>query len=95
MRVRLIKKEDMKYYGCPQVNTPTMMGSVGVWSGKNLTWAITRGYVDLIHRINAEYGISDSDAYMLLCLCGKVQIGNGSTAVCMVERSVLERFAKE
>lgn len=90
--VDLIKKEDMKYYGCPQVNTPEMMGSVGIWPGKNLTNAISRGYVDLIHRINCEYGISESDAYMLLCLCGKVQIGNGSSAVCMVERNVLERF---
>lgn len=95
VRVTLIKKEDMKYYGCPQVNTPEMMGSVGVWSGKNLTFAISRGYVDLVRRIEAEYGISQSDAYMLLCLCGKVQIGNGSSAVCMVQRSVLEKFKKE
>ncbi len=94
VRVTVIKKADMKYYGCPQVNTPEMMGSVGVWSGKNLTWAISRGYVDLVRRINAEYGISESDAYMLLCLCGKVQIGNGSSAVCMVQRSVLEKFKK-
>ena len=93
-RVSLIKKEDMKYYGCPQVNTPTTIGSVGVWSGRNLTFAISRGYVDLIRRIGAEYGIGQSDAYMLLCLCGKVQIGNGSSAVCTVERSILEKFKK-
>lgn len=93
VRVNLIKKEDMPYYGCPQVNTPARIGSVGIWP-KNLTTAISRGYQDLIHRIEAEYGIGKSDAYMLLCLAGKVQIGNASSAVCMVERSVLEKFVK-
>lgn len=93
-RVTLIPKEEMKYYGCPQVNTPTTLGSVGIWAGKNLTLAISRGYTDLIHRIKAEYDISESDAYMLLCLCGKVQIGNSSSAVCTVERSILEKYSK-
>lgn len=95
VKVTVIKKEDMKYYGCPQVNTPETMGSVGVWSGRNLSLAISRGYVDLIRRIEAEYGISQSDAYMLLCLCGRVQIGNGSSAVCTVERAALEKYKKE
>ena len=94
VKVSLIKKADMKYYGCPQVNTPKYIGSVGIWSGKNLTYAISRGYVDLIHRIGAEYGISKSDAYMLLCLSGKVQIGNGSSAVCMIDRDILTKFKK-
>lgn len=92
-KVTLIKKDDMPYYSCPQVNTPTMIGSVGVWF-KNHSYAMSRGYVDLIHRIEAEYGISKSDAYMLLCLCGKVQIGNSSTAVCMVDRAILEKYRK-
>lgn len=94
VRVTVIKKVDMKYYGCPQVNTDKYIGSVGVWPGKNLTYAISRAYSDLIRRIHAEYDIAESDAYMLLCLSGKVQIGNGSSAACMVSREVLRKYGK-
>lgn len=94
VRITVIKKEDMPYYGCPQVNTPEFIGSIGIWPKYNHTASIRRGYVDLIRRIEAEYGISQSDAYMLLCLCGKVQIGNSATAVCMVDRKVLEKYSK-
>ena len=92
VRVELIKKEDMPYYGCPQEETEEILGSVGIWS-KNQTYAISRAYADLVRRIHAEYGIGEADAYMLLGLAGKVQIGNSSSAMCYVERSVLEKHA--
>ncbi len=93
VRVTVIKKEDMPYYSCPQVNNENMMGSVAVID-TNLSLAISRAYTDLINRIHAEYGITKEDAYMLLCLCGKVQIGNALTAVAMVDRNVLKKYRK-
>ncbi len=93
VRISVIKREDMPYYCCPQVNTPAMLGSVGVFN-MNHTMAIKRGYTDLINRIEAEYGICAADAYMLLCLCGKIQIGNGCTAICMIARDVLTKYKK-
>ena len=93
VRVSIIKKDEMLYYDCPQVNNEKMIGSVGVFE-KNHTMAIKRGYTDLIRRMEAEYGIGASDAYMLLCLCGKVQIGNGCTAVCMIDRDILKKYKR-
>ena len=95
IRVSLIKKADMPYYGLPQVNNEKMIGSVGVCPHIDMNYCCMEGYADLIYRIEAEYGISQADAYMLLCIAGKIQIGNGLSAVCMIDRDILKKYKKE
>ena len=94
-RVNLIKKEDMPYYGCPQVNTERYIGSVGITTSFDITTCCKNGYKDLIYRLEAEYGISQADGYMLLNLAGKIQVGNGYSAVCMIDRDILKKYRKK
>lgn len=93
-RITLIKAEDMPYYGLPQVNTDKYIGSVGITKEIDITKCCMDGYKDLIYRMEAEYGISQEDAYMILNLSGKIQVGNGLSAVCMIDREILKKYAK-
>ncbi len=95
VRVSLIKKEDMPYYGYPQVENEKMIGSVGICPHIDMDHCCMEGYADLIYRIEAGYGISQADAYMLLCIAGKIQIGNGLSAVCMIDKEILKKYKKK
>ena len=91
-RVSVLKKEEVTYFNCPQVNCDEWIGSIGMDAGSNLCNAMKRGYTDLIRRMEAEYGIPMYDAYMLLNLAGKVRIGNELTCLCRINRDVLKKY---
>lgn len=92
-RVTVVPKEEAYYVKCPQVNTEEWIGSIGIAGGMNLSASMNRGYTDLVRRMGAQYGIEPNDAYMLLNLAGRVQVGNGLTCLCKIDRKLLEKHA--
>jgi len=91
-KVSVLKKEDVVYFNCPQVNCDEWIGSVGIDAGGNLSNAMKRGYTDLVRRLEAEFGIPMYDGYMLLNLAGRVRIGNDLTCLCKIDREVLKKY---
>ena len=88
-RVRLIPKGQCVYGRCPQVNSEEWIGSIGVAGRGNMTSSMTHAYADLVQRMIREYGIERNDAYMILGLAGKAQIGNENTCLCTIEKKYL------
>lgn len=93
-RIRVMSREEAGFIKCPQVNSNTWIGSVGLPNCADITAAMKQGYTDLVRRLKKEYGISQRDAYVLLGLAGEVHIGNEMCCLCRIPRSLLEDTGK-
>ena len=92
VKIDVISREEAFYVDWPQVNTDQWIGAVACLGYKNLSEAMNTGYTELARRMNKQYGIDELDAYQLLNLAGKVRVGNASSCICKIDRSILEKY---
>ncbi len=69
-----------------------MMMFIG--SARPLEDAARIAYRELVRWLAAETGQSESEAYMLLTMCGKVRLGNMVDPKYSVGASIAKKFAK-
>lgn len=96
--VDIIKAEEDSWFGWPQVNTDTFIGSLG-YRNYSIEQSIKEAVFDLIKRIEHDYGVPYMDAYMLIGQCVNVEIcqmlGEACAALATIDRKLLEPFCKK
>jgi acetamidase/formamidase len=94
LSIRLIKKEDPRYFNWPQVDGNNRIGSI--CTVPNSIEAAIRGAVhDVIKRIEVDKGIPFMEAYMLIGQCVKVQICQMITGACTAYAYIQKELEEE
>jgi amidase len=73
--VARIPKDEAQYVGLPQVNTDEYMGSIAGFTGVNHGDVVRAAYVDLVRRLVQFHGLTQKEAYLLVCQTARVRIG--------------------
>ena len=76
LTVRVSDRDSTGYMGLPQLNTRDTIGSIAGYQGVNLGDCARAAYADLARRLMARYGFTKLEAYELLGLVGRLQVGN-------------------
>lgn len=74
----------------PQLETEDMMMFIG--SARPMEDAVRIAYRELVRWLAAETGQSETDAYMLLTMCGKVRLGNMVDPKYSLGASIAKRY---
>jgi len=85
-------REEAGFVGLPQINSADSIGSVAGFEGVPLADCARAAYVDLIKRLERFHGYRRSEAYELLSLVGRLEIGNMIDPFYSVLASVDRRF---
>lgn len=95
LTVRVAGREEAKFAALPQINTEDAIGSIAGYQGVSLANCTRAAYVDLLERLVRFYGFKKREAYQLLGLVGRVQVGNMIdpfySAMVSIDRRYLER----
>lgn len=75
VRVERIPKDEARYVGLSQVNTPELIGSIAGFTGVHLGDAVRAAYVDIVNRLVQFYGFELGEAYLLACQTARVRVG--------------------
>lgn len=90
--VEVIKFAEIKYYGWPQVNTDTFIGSIGCVQN-SMDQAVRYAVYDIIKRVECMCDISFMEAYMIIGQCVEIEIcqivGGFCTVIAKINRSFL------
>lgn len=70
------ERDEVGFVGLPQINTASFIGSVAGFEGVSLADCARAAYVDLIKRLERFHGYRRSEAYQLLSLVGRLEVGN-------------------
>jgi amidase len=70
------EREQVGFVALPQINTADSIGSVAGFEGVPLADCARAAYVDLIHRLERFHDYRRSEAYQLLSLVGRLEVGN-------------------
>lgn len=96
--VDIIKADTPSWFGWPQVNTDTFIGSLG-FRNYSIENSIKEAVFDLIKRIEYDCGVPFMDAYMLAGQCVNVEIcqmlGEACAALATIDRKLLAPFYKK
>lgn len=69
-------RDDARFVALPQINTPAAIGSVAGYEGVPLTECARAAYRDLLHRLERFHGFGRAEAYELLSVAGRLEVGN-------------------
>jgi amidase len=92
LSMRCREREEAGLLGLPQINTAELIGSVAGFEGVTLADCARAAYADLIKRLERFHGFRRSQAYELLSLVGRLQIGNMIDPFYSVLASVERRY---
>jgi amidase len=70
------ERDESGFVALPQINTAASIGSVAGFEGVPLADCARAAYVDLIRRLERFHGYRRSEAYQLLSLVGRLEVGN-------------------
>lgn len=91
--VELIKADSPAWFGWPQVNTDSFLGSLG-FRNYSIENSIREAVYDLIKRIECDYQIPFMDAYMIVGQCVNIEIcqmlGEACAALATIDRRILD-----
>ncbi len=91
--VDIIKAGSPLWFGWPQVNTDTFIGSLG-YRNYSIENSIREAVYDLIKRMECDYKVPFMDAYMLVGQCVNVEIcqmlGEACAAIATIDKKLLE-----
>ncbi len=94
VRVSVLSAAEARYCRWPQVNTSDYIGAIICNEMLDMGEQIRIGYVELVDRMHAYYGFDKMDAYQLLGLVGKVQVGQvlqtSNSCVVKIEKKYLD-----
>jgi amidase len=76
LSVRACAREEAELLALPQINTDAFIGSVAGYEGVPLADCARAAYVDLIARMQRFHGFTRTEAYELLSLAGRLEVGN-------------------
>lgn len=86
--------DEAQFTGLPQINTGEAIGSVAGFQGVSLADCARAAYLDLIARMTRWHGFTRNEAYQLLSLAGRLEVGNMIdpfySAMASIERRYLE-----
>lgn len=95
LSVRVRTREEAGFAALPQLNTAEAIGSIAGFQGTSLADCARAAYADLIRRLETGWGFARRDAYELLSLVGRLEVGNMIdpfySVLASVERRYLER----
>jgi acetamidase/formamidase len=95
LTVRVRAREEAQLLALPQINADSWIGSVAGYEGVSLADCARSAAKDLIGRMTRFHGFSETEAYELLSLVGRLQVGNMIdpfySVMAWVERRYLER----
>lgn len=86
------EREEAGMIVLPQINTEDSIGSVAGFEGVPLADCARAAYVDLIKRLERFHGYRRSEAYQLLSLVGRLEVGNMIDPFYSVMASVERRY---
>lgn len=96
--VEIIKGDDSSWFGWPQVNTDTFIGSLG-YRNYSIEHSIREAVFDLIKRIEYDCHVPFMDAYMIIGQCVNVEIcqmlGEANAALAAIDRKIIASFLKK
>jgi acetamidase/formamidase len=69
-------REAAQFVALPQINTDAAIGSVAGYEGVPLTECARAAYRDLMRRLERFHGFGRSEAYELLSVAGRLDVGN-------------------
>lgn len=72
--IELIKHADSPYVRCPQLETPSWIGSIGCHFGLPLDFNVKAAFTDLVERLQRGAGLERIEAYELLGAAGQVRV---------------------
>jgi amidase len=88
-------REQIGFVALPQINTVDAIGSVAGFQGVTLADCARAACVDLVTRLVRAYGFEQREAYELLSLVGRLDVGNMIdpfySVMASIERRYLER----
>jgi amidase len=85
-------RDDAQFVALPQINTPAAIGSVAGYEGVPLTDCARAAYRDLLHRLERFHGFGRAEAYELLSVAGRLDVGNMIDPFYSVMASVERRY---
>jgi len=74
VRIDLVKREESRYLGCPQIESERTIASVGCHFGQQLGENVKAAFRDMVMRLHRFYGFDLVDAYELLGQVGEVRV---------------------
>lgn len=93
--VEIIKADNPAWFGWPQVNTDTFIGSLG-YRNYSIENSIREAVFDLVKRIEYDCHVPFMDAYMVVGQCVNVVIcqmlGEANAALATIDRKIIESF---
>jgi hypothetical protein len=94
VKIDLLKSEEAKFEGCPQINGDDFIGSIGCHFGNAISENIKFAYFDLVQRLKNYHELSIIDAYHLLSQVGEVRVcqvlGDHQAALAKINRQFLD-----
>jgi amidase len=96
IRVDLLPGAESPYVRCPQVETPTALGSLGCHFGLPLDYNVRAAFHDLVQRLQQGYHLTEIEAYELLGAAARVRVnqcvdGGWTSVLVSIERALLQR----
>jgi amidase len=85
-------REEAGYCGLPQINTAESIGSVAGFEGVPLADCARAAYRDLLARLERSHGFRRTEAYELLSLAGRLDVGNMIDPFYSVMASIERRY---
>jgi amidase len=85
-------RDDAQFVALPQVNTHAAIGSVAGYEGVPLTECARAAYRDLLHRLERFHGFARAEAYELLGVAGRLEVGNMIDPFYSVMASIERRY---
>jgi acetamidase/formamidase len=73
--VERIAHDEARYVSLPQVNTPEFIGSIAGFTGVHLGDVVRAAYVDVVNRLVQFHGLTQKEAYLLVCQTARVRVG--------------------
>jgi amidase len=92
LTVRPREREEAGLLGLPQINTDAFIGSVAGYEGVPLADCARAAYVDLLARLERFHGYGRSEAYELLSIVGRLEVGNMIDPFYSVMASIERRY---
>lgn len=92
LTVRARERADAGLLALPQINTDASIGSVAGYEGVPLADCARAAYVDLIARLERFHGFARNEAYELLSLVGRLEVGNMIDPFYSVLASIERRY---
>jgi acetamidase/formamidase len=92
LTMRPREREAAGFVVLPQINTAAAIGSVAGYEGVPLADCARAAYLDLLRRLERSHGFARAEAYELLSVAGRLDVGNMIDPVYSVMASIERRY---